>query len=406
MSHTPNQIHQYLIQSPYSSFRKCVDIAIQESIDVMIISGDIYNSERQTIQAVRFFNQQIQRLSGHNIQVVMVHGNHDYMREGYSQQQYPEGVYLLANNTVSQIELTTETHETLTVYGFSYHQQWVTERMIDQYPINSASDHNVIGILHGSIDSRDHRTARYAPFTLDDLKAKNYTYWALGHIHKPSTLSTQPLIQYAGTPQGRHRNEVGEHGCYLIELKAGKIISNEFIPLASIIWENVAIECESDWLSHDLIVALEEVMNNYYDEAQARTQSYILNIVLTQAQRLNDDLIQSIHEDEVYTALQNYTDDLPFVLLNNVELSYPVVYNVFDFDPVLKDEFEQVIQQMEEESTYKTVLNDFLNHSIVKQYLDIESLIPDDNDLIKQAMDLIAQSSGMALDEEGDTNDY
>ncbi len=32
-------------------------------------------------------------------------------------------------------------------------------------------------------------------------------YWALGHIHKSQILSEEPLVAYAGNPQGLHRKE-------------------------------------------------------------------------------------------------------------------------------------------------------------------------------------------------------
>ncbi|MCH3989165.1 MAG: hypothetical protein LKE60_04260 [Pediococcus pentosaceus] len=37
-----------------------------------------------------------------------------------------------------------------------------------------------IGMLHGSMDGLKSSEAHYAPFTISQLLAKNYDYWALG----------------------------------------------------------------------------------------------------------------------------------------------------------------------------------------------------------------------------------
>ena len=74
-----------------------------------------------------------------------------------------------------------------------------------------------IGMLHGSL-AGDETHAVYAPFTKSELLAKQYDYWALGHIHLRQQLHEEPPIVYPGNIQGRHRNERGEKGFYEVSL--------------------------------------------------------------------------------------------------------------------------------------------------------------------------------------------
>ena len=395
MSHTSKSIHRALIQAPYQAFESCVNYAITNQIDVMLITGDIYNSQRQTIQAQRFFNQQLERLLQEEIQVVFCHGNHDFIREGYSQLHYPEGIHLLKDESVSKVQLTTRNEETLTVYGFSYCHQALTERMIDQFPVNQDNRSNVIGLLHGALQTSHPQQNRYAPFTLQDLKDKQYSYFALGHIHKPQILSEFPLIQYAGTPQGRHRNEVGAHGCYLIELVEGSVIKKEFIPLAEIIWENCEIECPVDASANDLVELIRAQLNQYEQRAIEESVSFILTVHLLQSQRLNADLWQQIRQGELFEVITTRMKDDQFVLVNQFELANPRNFNVFEFDQALRDQFTEVEQAMSEASNRKEVLDDFLAHPIVRRYFEQEELLALSEDYINQAKELIVQSVGM-----------
>ena len=78
-----------------------------------------------------------------------------------------------------------------------------------------------IGLLHTCATGREGHD-RYAPCTVDDLRAKGYDYWALGHVHTREILATatRPIV-FPGNIQGRHIRETGPKGCLLVDRRAG-----------------------------------------------------------------------------------------------------------------------------------------------------------------------------------------
>jgi DNA repair protein SbcD/Mre11 len=76
-----------------------------------------------------------------------------------------------------------------------------------------------LGLLHTSVTGREGHEP-YAPCTLEGLRAKQYDYWALGHVHKQEILSVEPHVVFSGNIQGRHVRECGPKGCMLVSIDA------------------------------------------------------------------------------------------------------------------------------------------------------------------------------------------
>ena len=74
------------------------------------------------------------------------------------------------------------------------------ENLVPSYPKAAPGWFN-IGLLHTSATGYEGHD-RYAPCTLDDLRAKQYDYWALGHIHKRGVLCEDPPVIFPATCRG------------------------------------------------------------------------------------------------------------------------------------------------------------------------------------------------------------
>ena len=80
--------------------------------------------------------------------------------------------------------------------------------------------------------------ARYAPCRIETLLARNYDYWALGHIHTRATLYEDPWIHFPGNTQGRHVRETGLCGATLVEVDDNQRVHGlTFLPTDVLRWE-------------------------------------------------------------------------------------------------------------------------------------------------------------------------
>lgn len=233
----PHQLWQQVHMATFAAFKKIVTAAIDEDVDFMLIVGDVFDREQKSIAAIDFFVAQLQRLSMAGIPVFLSYGNHDFNTGTDQQIDLPANVRVFGP-TVSTKHLTINDGNSVAITGFSYARRWVDENIAASFPVKKNTDWQ-IGMLHGA-QYQAGGSNHYAPFTLDELRAKHYNYWALGHIHKHQLLNAQPPIVYSGIPQGRHKNEGGQHGYYLVE-SCGRQLVPSFKPLDGIEWTKAAV---------------------------------------------------------------------------------------------------------------------------------------------------------------------
>lgn len=235
LSTAPEAIFQEIKESTFKALNNLVKLAIEREVNFILLVGDLFDHEIQSLKAQIRLRAAFEKLAEHNIEVYLSYGNHDYMAGNIHSVAFPDNVHVFPTEEVSHF-----TYKNLAnIYGFSY-----VEKIIDQ---NKAKDYQVkdqdlpfhIATLHGSIKSNTEHDL-YAPFKLSDLSQKPFDYWALGHIHKREILHKEPAIVYPGNTQGRHRKESGEKGCYYVKMKVGET-KLEFVPLQAISFEKISL---------------------------------------------------------------------------------------------------------------------------------------------------------------------
>jgi DNA repair exonuclease SbcCD nuclease subunit len=91
----------------------------------------------------------------------------------------------------------------------------VITNLARSYPARRKGCFN-LGLLHTCVDGREGHEP-YAPCSIADLRAREYNYWALGHIHAREILyRDDPWIIFPGNLQGRHARETGAKGCMVV----------------------------------------------------------------------------------------------------------------------------------------------------------------------------------------------
>ena len=364
-------IQDQLIQAPYQAFERAVSVAINRQVDIVLIAGDVYNADRPSIYAQHFFLKQLDRLHQAQIPVVFSHGNHDYIKSDKYHLNLPENTHVFEDDQVTYFDLDLSNGEQARIYGFSYTSRWIHDRKVQEFPVNPQITDYTIGMLHGSEEGIESEKGTYAPFTVAELVNKHYDYWALGHIHQAGVLNQAPLIQYAGTSQGRHRNESGDKGAYIVTLSPNQPADNEFVSLAEILFKDSQIQCQEDWTLDKLLEALESTVTSYKEEGQARGQAYLLSIELKDLDLLDADVIDRVEAGElnnVLTTLQDLSD--PFVAILEITYQMNPALNVFDYDVQLKESFQDALDFVQEADHYQAIMADFFGHPLVQTRLN------------------------------------
>lgn len=373
----PPSLWERVHSSTFKAWQAIVDDAINLPVDFVLISGDIYDRDQQSIAATDFFIQQCQRLAAAKIPVYLLYGNHDYqLVQGHS--DLPANVHVFPNQ-VTTYHLTLSNHETVAITGFSYDQRWLNDDQLSQYPPKATTTWQ-IGMLHGALHQQG-ATDHYAPFTIAELQAKNYDYWALGHIHKHQLLATKPPIVYCGNPQGRHKNEVGQHGYYLVE-SHGKQLIPHFKPVAKIEWRQLTI----DLPVVNNLTALEQQVIKLVEQA-VQPPFQLVSLTVTGFHKLNSKIQHLIANGEFLAHLQDQTSH------NNHWWIYELAIDQPSNMPTMADLDQQYWQQAADQLfTSATILD--LGANLAKERYLAERLTALDPQVLKKRATKLLQQGG------------
>ena len=236
----PAELAKLSVEATYESFENICDAAVEENVDFIVISGDLYDREARSVKGADFFAKQCSRLFEYNIHVYIIAGNHDPIGEQPELFILPDNVTAIGcNDPEIHTAVSKNGEEIARVIGQSYRGREDARKMHLGY---HAPDSNLINIalLHTQLEAGNNR---YVPCTLPELKGnREIDYWALGHIHKRRILNdSKPVIAYSGIPQGRDINEEGTGGCFLVEISSTENPKLSFIPTSPVVWAALEI---------------------------------------------------------------------------------------------------------------------------------------------------------------------
>ena len=225
------------------AFDRVVDLCLEERVDFLIVAGDLFDTEVKDFHAALAAAAQLRRLDQANIPVYLILGNHDSREEMTRHVPWPANVTLFDHKRPQTVR-----HPTLPVvlHGMSYPKREVTENLVPGYPAPIAGCFN-IGLLHTNAGGNSQHAA-YAPCSVEELVAKGYSYWALGHVHDFAILHERPHVVYSGNTQGRHAREAGPKGCLLVTVdeRGGDVRTVEFRETDLVRWFRETIPLQSD----------------------------------------------------------------------------------------------------------------------------------------------------------------
>ncbi|BDR56409.1 metallophosphoesterase family protein [Xylocopilactobacillus apis] len=309
--------------STFNAFKNIVDIAIKQEVDFIIIAGDLYDSDVQSVTAQLFLNDQFLRLKEKNITVYVIFGNHDFSNSQIGNFEFPDNVFIFPAE-VKSFYHTAKDGTRVELVGFSYPDRWVNENKVEQYPKPHSDIDYTIGILHGALKTG--HDDNYAPFSKDELLEKGYDYWALGHIHERQILNEDPYIVYPGNPQGRSIKEDGSKGFYLVETN-NKETEINFLPSDVIEWDKVIIDGRSLVSMSDVQREIDLNLNEL-----SKTVSHFVSVMIKNANNLPLTVVKSIEDDSFAGGIapKKFEDNYNIVFKVSVQITKSDVFSELD----------------------------------------------------------------------------
>jgi len=221
------------------AFERLIQLAIERRVDFVLIAGDLYDGDWRDFNTGLYLVKELGRLRDAQIPVFIIAGNHDAANKMTRTLRLPGNVRVLSDARPETLRLD---DLGVAIHGQSFARAAVTDNLAASYPAPLAGWVN-IGLLHTGLTGLEGHE-RYAPCTIEDLRARGYDYWALGHIHTRKAHCADPLVVFPGNPQGRHIRETGEKGCLVttFEPGGGAGLEQEFHRLDVVRWERGRVD--------------------------------------------------------------------------------------------------------------------------------------------------------------------
>jgi DNA repair exonuclease SbcCD nuclease subunit len=238
----------------YISFQKAIDYALDSNPDIVLHSGDLFDSVRPNNRAITFSIKQILRLSKKNIPFLIISGNHEQpkLKETghiFSIFDHIENVYPVYNLKYGKYDFEIR-NKKLTVHAIPQtisKENFIKE--LNKINIKNSSDFNIL-ILHGSLKG-------IKEFIMNEFNEliipykylnKNFDYIALGHYHKHTKISKN--CQYAGSTEHFSFSEAKDDKGFIeiqleknnINTKFIKIENRTIIDLDDIVCDNFNLD--------------------------------------------------------------------------------------------------------------------------------------------------------------------
>ncbi|ECC1549959.1 exonuclease SbcCD subunit D [Listeria monocytogenes] len=361
LSTLPQPLFSAIQESTFQSLERITTVAIKEAVDFVLIAGDIYDSEDQSVRAQARFSKEMKRLEVANIPVFMIHGNHDFIEKHKEKLTLPSNVHVFSEQ-VEVMSHKTATGVSVNIYGFSYNERHIRSSRVDKYKIQGNADFH-IALLHGSEVSSSEEHDVYAPFRVQEISKKGFDYWALSHIHKRQLLAESPSIYYPGNIQGRNRKESGEKGASIITLSEAST-TIDFIGTSPIIWEEAVITLPENSEINAFYRETTKLLESY----QGRSHSYFLHIIvkMENKQKIDtNDWLQMLQEEVEIT-------DNTFVWIHKLttEITNQSNSQTWYESHLAGEEIKHSFETLQDESAFYQAVEALYLESGVSRYLD------------------------------------
>jgi DNA repair exonuclease SbcCD nuclease subunit len=211
----------------FAAFKATVDLAISEKVDILLIAGDLFDSNTQPRRSVDRVAGELRRLVAARIRTVIIPGTHDcydrasiyraYDLAALAGSEAGDDLVTVLTPAVPSIHLSA-CDATVQATIFPTKRASYSPLRDIRIAEESAAGWN-IGMVHGSISIPDRTDRDEVVVTKEEIAATGLDYLALGHWHSAQQgRAGTTAYAYSGAPEPVAVNQDGAGKVLLVEL--------------------------------------------------------------------------------------------------------------------------------------------------------------------------------------------
>ena len=199
------------------TFERIVDIAVSENVKVVVIAGDLFDSN--SVES-GFVQPVLNKISDTpDVKFLYVAGNHDPLdpRSPFVKNKLPSNLFVFG----TKAECKVFEDISLRAYGKSFDTVFLKGE--EDFALKPQNDGYVnLMIQHGELKSD--LNSQYNAITRGFIEKSKMDYIALGHIHKRTEIGKigNTCFAYCGCPEGQGFDETDQKGVYIGEIGDGE----------------------------------------------------------------------------------------------------------------------------------------------------------------------------------------
>jgi exonuclease SbcD len=284
-------------QDLYDVFDRIIELAKREDVDIILISGDLYEHYYSKNSSIHYMNRKFEEIPG--IRVFIVPGNHDPYTQNscYKNFEWSKNVFILSDEKPQIYIEDLNTCIYGAGFGCFHEKDGVIEDIdpVDKKRIN-------LMLIHGTLDM-NFKENRYNPISSKELASYGMDYVALGHFHNRfDKIAPNSPVYNPGSPEPLGFDEEGEHGVFV-----GRIVFvSEKEKKLDVRFERISkrqyrtLEIKSDCFSGDEQI-IDMVNSNFEGQEEGNN---LINVILrgytAQGYRINAKNIEGILKDRFF----------------------------------------------------------------------------------------------------------
>jgi exonuclease SbcD len=318
------EIASLLHQATFDAYHNIIDLCMTERVDALLVAGDVFDGADRSLRAQVQFAAGLHTLHKAGIRSFICHGNHDPLNGWEAQIEMPPDCYRFGPS-VQRVPMFKDEPHKVVVHGISYPQREVRDNLIPAFGRPESGPFH-IGLLHANVGNVAEHEA-YAPCRLPDLAATGIDYWALGHVHSRQILRhATPTVVYPGNPQGRHPNETGARGVYLVEVSDSRQVRIDFHPVDVVRWATAQIDIGLLQSDQALLDAIDDKLAVLQSAANGRAS--IVRLQLRGRGELHNHLARANFIDELLSLINdNWMRQSPRLWCERIEVSTAAAFD-------------------------------------------------------------------------------